>query len=119
MLYIYEHIRPDTNAVFYVGKGTDNRMHSKHRRNAHWNSIVRKAGGFTVREVCRHEEEEVARSYRAALDSCDLLNAGKPKDMTDADWADTVKRNKEHLKIMLAKDCWTTEDLTPLRTASA
>ena len=59
MLYIYEHIRPDTNAVFYVGKGTDKRMHSKHRRNAHWNSIVRKAGGFTVREVCRHEDEEL------------------------------------------------------------
>lgn len=58
MLYIYEHIRPDTNAVFYVGKGTDKRMHSKHRRNAHWNSIVRKAGGFTVREVVRHEDEE-------------------------------------------------------------
>ena len=34
-------------------------MHSKHRRNAHWNSIVRKAGGFTVREVCRHEDEEL------------------------------------------------------------
>ena len=59
MLYIYEHIRPDTNAIFYVGKGTDKRMHSKHRRNAHWNNIVRKAGGFTVREVCRHEDEEL------------------------------------------------------------
>lgn len=59
MLYIYEHIRPDTNAVFYVGKGTNKRMHSKHRRNAHWNSIVRKAGGFVVREVIRHEDEEL------------------------------------------------------------
>ena len=59
MLYIYEHIRSDTNAIFYVGKGTDKRMHSKHRRNAHWNNIVRKAGGFTVREVCRHEDEEL------------------------------------------------------------
>jgi hypothetical protein len=39
--------------------------------------------------------------------------------MEDAEWADTVARNKEHLKIMLAKDFWTTENLTPLRTASA
>jgi hypothetical protein len=39
--------------------------------------------------------------------------------MTDADWADCLSRNKEHLVIMLAKDYWTTENLTPLRTASA
>jgi hypothetical protein len=39
--------------------------------------------------------------------------------MTDADWTDCLSRNKEHLQIMLAKDFWTTEDLTPLRTASA
>lgn len=59
MLYIYEHIRPDTNMVFYVGKGTYKRMHSKHRRNAHWNNIVRKAAGFTVRQVVCHEDEEL------------------------------------------------------------
>jgi hypothetical protein len=45
--------------VFYVGKGTYQRMHSKHRRNAHWNNIVRKAGGFTVRQVVCHEDEEL------------------------------------------------------------
>jgi hypothetical protein len=61
--------------------------------------------------------EEVARSYSAALDSVNLLNAGKPEDMTAEDWADTVKRNKEHLNIMLAKDFWTTEDLKPLQDA--
>jgi hypothetical protein len=39
--------------------------------------------------------------------------------MTAEEWADCVERNREHLKIMLAKDFWTSEDLTPLRTASA
>lgn len=63
--------------------------------------------------------EEIAQHYKAALDSVALLNAGKPEDMSDEDWADTVKRNKEHLEIMLAKDFWTDQDLTPLRTASA
>jgi hypothetical protein len=63
--------------------------------------------------------EEIARHYSAAMDSVNLINAGQPEGMTDADWADTVARNKEHLKIMLAKDFWTTENLTPLRTASA
>jgi hypothetical protein len=53
------------------------------------------------------------------MDSVNLINAGQPEGMTDADWADCLSRNKEHLVIMLAKDYWTTEDLTPLRTASA
>lgn len=65
------------------------------------------------------EEQKIARHYRAAMDSVNLINAGKPEGMTDEDWADCLERNKEHLKIMLAKDFWTTEDLEPLRQASA
>jgi hypothetical protein len=63
--------------------------------------------------------EEIARHYSAALDSVHLIEAGQPEGMTAEDWADCLARNKEHLKIMLAKDYWTTEDLTPLTTASA
>jgi hypothetical protein len=62
--------------------------------------------------------EEIARHYSAAMDSVNLINAGKPEDMTDEDWAATVARNKEHLKIMLAKDFWTNENLKPLEDAS-
>ena len=63
--------------------------------------------------------EQIAKHYSAAMDSVNLINGGKPEKMTDADWADCLSRNKEHLVLMLAKDFWTTEDLTPLRTASA
>ncbi len=62
--------------------------------------------------------EQIARHYSAAMDSVNLINAGQPEGMSDADWADTVARNKEHLVIMLAKDFWTTEDLSPLEAAS-
>jgi hypothetical protein len=62
--------------------------------------------------------EEIAQHYSAAMDSVNLLLAGKPEKMDDAEWVDTVARNKEHLKIMLAKDFWTTEDLAPLQAAS-
>lgn len=68
-------------------------------------------------EDLKPTEEEIAQHYKAALDSVALLNAGKPKEMSEEDWADTVKRNKEHLEIMLAKDFWTTEDLKPLQDA--
>jgi len=63
--------------------------------------------------------EQIAQHYSAAMDSVNLLNAGQPDDMSDDDWADCVARNKEHLRIMLAKDFWTDEDLTPLQEASA
>ena len=63
--------------------------------------------------------EEIARHYSACLDSVHLIQNGKPEGMTAEDWADCLARNKEHLKIMLAKDFWTTENMTPLRTASA
>jgi len=61
--------------------------------------------------------EQIAQHYLAAMDSVNLLNAGQPDDMSDEDWADCVERNKEHLRIMLAKDFWTNEDLTPLSEA--
>ncbi len=63
--------------------------------------------------------EQIAKHYSAAMDSVNLINGGKPEGMTAEEWTDCVERNREHLKIMLAKDFWTSEDLTPLRTASA
>ena len=63
--------------------------------------------------------EQIAQHYKAALDSVNLINGGKPEGVKDEDWADCVKRNKEHLNIMLAKDFWTNEDLKPLQDAAA
>lgn len=47
--YIYQHIRLDTNEVFYIGKGVQNKPYHKYyrafdkkRRNNIWNNIVRK-----------------------------------------------------------------------------
>jgi hypothetical protein len=63
--------------------------------------------------------EDIQRHYDAAMDSVNLLNAGKPEGMDDEDWADCVARNKEHLQIMVAKDFWQGQDLAPLQAAIA
>ena len=63
-------------------------------------------------------EQQIAKHYSACLDSVNLINGTKPENMTAEDWADCVARNKAHLVIMLAKDFWTTEDLTTIRAAS-
>jgi hypothetical protein len=62
--------------------------------------------------------EEVARHYAAAMDSVNLINGGKPEGVEDAEWQETVERNKEHLRIQLSKPWWTTEDLSPLEEAA-
>lgn len=63
--------------------------------------------------------EEIAQHYKAALDSVALINGEKPEQTSDEEWADTVKRNKEHLEIMVAKDFMQDQDLAPLEAAIA
>lgn len=57
-----------------------------------------------------------AKHYSVCMDSVNLLAELKVATQT-TDVIDAITRNKEHLRIMLAKDFWTTEDLTPLRNA--
>jgi len=57
-----------------------------------------------------------AKHYSACMDSVNLLAELKVATQT-TDVIDAITRNKEHLRIMLAKDFWTTEDLTPLKNA--
>jgi hypothetical protein len=64
-------------------------------------------------------EEQIARHYSAALDSVNLINAGQPEKMTAEEWADTLKRNRDHLVIMVAKDFMQDQDLAPLNAAIA
>ena len=63
--------------------------------------------------------EEIAANYTAMGHSVDLLTAGKPDDMEDDEWTDTVSRNVEHLQLMVAKDYWTSESMTAANAAIA
>jgi hypothetical protein len=63
--------------------------------------------------------EQIAKHYSACMDSVNLINGEKPENTTDEEWADTIARNKEHLKIQLAKaDMYEGYDLKPLEDAS-
>ena len=64
-------------------------------------------------------KEEIAAHYVAMGHSVDLLGAGKPDDMEDADWSDMKSRNVEHLELMKAKDFWTSEDMSAVDKAIA
>jgi hypothetical protein len=73
----------------------------------------------TTMEMPKPTAEEVAQSYKASMDSVDLLKSVKPEFMSDADWSDTIKRNKEHLEIQIAKgsDYYGDLDLSPFLEA--
>jgi hypothetical protein len=61
--------------------------------------------------------EQIAQHYKAMLDSVNLINGGKPEYMSDTDWTDCLRRNVEHLELMVAKTYWTTEDMVPVNAA--
>tara|TARA_A100001201_G_C3949063_1_gene159071 strand:+ start:264 stop:485 length:222 start_codon:yes stop_codon:yes gene_type:complete len=61
--------------------------------------------------------DEIADHYSAAMDSVNLINALMAQDSRTTDEQDIVSRNVEHLQLMVTKDYWTTEDLTPLNNA--
>ena len=65
--------------------------------------------------------EQIAQNYSAMGDSVDLINAIIAGDtMADddaADRQDCVDRNVAHLELMVAKDYWTSEDMTAVNAA--
>ncbi len=67
--------------------------------------------------------EQIAQHYTAMGHSVDLINdiiAGTAMADDDAaDKQDCVNRNVEHLEIMVAKEFWTTEDMTAVNAAIA
>ena len=61
--------------------------------------------------------QKIAQHYSAAGDSVTLINELVALSELDSEQVDTVRRNVEHLEIMVAKDFWTTEDLAPFNAA--
>ena len=65
--------------------------------------------------------EEIAQHYSAMGDSVDLINGiidgSQMADDTQEDKNDCVDRNVRHLEIMVAKDFWTSEDMSSANSA--
>ena len=84
--YVYEHIRNDTGAIFYVGKGSNRRAFLCGKRNQYWRNIVAKSGGFSVRMFIKNLDEELAflveteridQLKRLGANLCNMTNGGE------------------------------------------
>jgi hypothetical protein len=83
MAIVYEHLRNDTNEVFYVGIGAeDNRAFEKGRRNKYWHNIVNKVG-YSVNiihkdidweDACKIEKLLIEKYGRKDLGKGNLVN---------------------------------------------
>jgi hypothetical protein len=67
--------------------------------------------------------EQITQHYRAMGDSVNCINEVIAGEMmqgaSEEDKKACVKRNVDHLEIMLAKDFWTDEDMTAVNAAIA
>jgi len=60
---------------------------------------------------------EIAQAYTALMDSVHVIERLKAKPSLDNEEADTLRRNVEHVALMLAKTFWVDQDLAPVRAA--
>lgn len=64
--YVYAHYREDDGSVFYIGKGTGNRIGSRSLRSDQWKDIVKKSG-YTKKRITGLMPEACAFSYEKII----------------------------------------------------
>ena len=82
--YIYQHRKADTKEVFYVGKGSKNRLNKSVGRNAFWKNTVNKHGFFSEvvidnlsQELAFLAEQELIDKYKKlGIKLCNLTDGG-------------------------------------------
>lgn len=71
--FVYQHRRPDTGEIFYIGKGCRTplkkyiRANTTSRRNIHWKRVVEKVGGFIVEVLVDFFEEGDALAFEQEM----------------------------------------------------
>jgi hypothetical protein len=68
--YVYEHIRKDTGAVFYVGKGCADRAYNFINRGENWKKVEQSCGEVLVNFAIKDIDEEL--SWFAEVELIDL-----------------------------------------------
>lgn len=86
MAIVYQHIRKDTNTIFYIGIGSNSsRAYVKDKRNKYWENIVNKHGydiKITHEDIC-WEEACVIEKYLIDFYGRKDLGKGELVNMTD------------------------------------
>jgi len=84
MFYVYEYYKKDNDEVFYVGKGTANRMYELHNRNKYFNAVYNKYDcdvrvvfeGLSNEEACEKEIKRIAELREIGQAYCNFTDGG-------------------------------------------
>lgn len=117
MYFVYEHIRPDTNEIFYIGIGTKklntncftniyHRAYSKRGRNNYWKHIVNQNKNYQVNILFDYTTKEEAISKEIELISLHGrkdLKKGPLCNLTDG--GDGLKNVSETSRKLMSDNC--------------
>lgn len=106
MFYIYQHLKADTNAIFYVGKGKGRRCGQKTGRNNYWHRVVNKHG-FKHEIIADGLDEELAFLCEIELiDKYKKLGIELVNATNGGEGSSGYKHTEEHKAKMKGNDYW-------------
>ena len=120
MAYVYKHTRLDTNEVFYIGIGSQNkykRAFSLIKRNSFWKNITSKTeflveiiqDGLTWEQACEKEKELISKIGRRDLGLGTLVNMTDGGDGTfnvkhSYEWYEKQRKNNSKKGKAISKE---------------
>ena len=120
MAYVYKHTRLDTNEVFYIGIGSQNkykRAFSLIKRNSFWRNITSKTeflveiiqDGLSWEQACEKEKELISKIGRRDLGLGTLVNMTDGGDGTfnvkhSYEWYEKQRKNNSKKGKAISKE---------------
>ena len=113
MPVVYQHVRNDTNEIFYIGIGkSKHRAGKKTNRNKYWHNIVNKFGftkeilisDITWEEAIKQEIILIKKYGRKDLNKGSLVNqtnGGDGRPSREFQYDDLPYYTKEQLKVVI------------------
>lgn len=117
--YVYNHVRADTNEIFYVGKGKGKRAYQKANRNKEWKKITSKVDysvNILVDKLHEDDALKIERFYQVNYNKeniplCNKCECGKKgaygykhtqeEIMKISEASKNLWKNKDYRKMML------------------
>lgn len=100
--YTYMHLRGDTGAPFYVGKGHGYRAWHKGGRNPHWHNVTR-AHGRTVEILARWATDAEAAAHEVLLIDCLRATGCKLVNITAGGEGALGRRQSDEAKARISQ----------------